>query len=153
MLVARAPRVQALELEGEERRHRAQIGEVQAHRRVTDAANACVGMLESELQRRLDRSRRSTREVRSERESTDRHETESRLLRIKVRNLEGVASTVQAVGKEYRSLEAREERTKGQLAIVLHELGAAEGSIAAISQTRALGLAGITLRPWARAES
>ena len=91
--MARAPRVQALELEGEERRHRAQIGEVQAHRRVADAANACVGMLESELQREVDRSRRLTQEVRSERESTDRHETESRLLRIKVRNLEGVART------------------------------------------------------------
>ena len=59
-------------------------------------------------------------------------------MRIKVRNLEAVASTVQAVVREYHSLVAREERTKGQLARVVQELDAAEVTIAAISLAQAL---------------
>ena len=125
MLVARALRAQALELASEERRHKAQLGEVQARRRVSDAANACVGILESEHQREVDRPRHLAHEACSERESTDRHETASRLLRIKFRNLEGVASTVQAVVRDNHSLVAREERTKVQLARVVQELDAA----------------------------
>ena len=53
--------------------------------------------LDEELRRERYRVMVIQQEVRNERDAVDRHETESRLLMIKVRNLEGVASTAQAV--------------------------------------------------------
>ena len=66
-----------------------QLGKVQAHLRASEAADACVDVWEGELQREAERARHSSQEVRTERDSTARHETDSRLLMIKVRNLEG----------------------------------------------------------------
>ena len=87
--MARALRAHSLKLEREERKHRAQPAEVLAHRRVSDAADAFARVLEGELQREIDLLRYLSEEVRTERDFTNRHETESRLLRSKVRTLKG----------------------------------------------------------------
>ena len=118
-------------------RCRAQAGGIRDHQRLSKAASAFVERLGDELQREADESRRLALEVRSERDATDRHQTESRLLGIKVRNLKkGVARTVHAVVKEYHSLEAREERTGAELARARTEIREAEVTIASISRAR-----------------
>ena len=53
--------------------------------------------LEWELQREGDHARITAQQTRTGRDVVDRHETDSRLMMIKVRSLEGVASTVEAV--------------------------------------------------------
>ena len=96
-LEVQALRAQCIGLLGEERRNRVQLGEVQAHRRAPEVVYAFACVLEGDLQREMDRARHVSQEARTERDITDRHETESRLLKIKARNMEGVASTIQAV--------------------------------------------------------
>ena len=54
-----------------------------------------------------------------------------------MRNLEGVASTVQAAVKEYQVLEARQQRTVHMLAPTIHELQSAEDAVAMITHARA----------------
>ena len=122
----------------EEHRSRAQRGEIQALRRIHDVAESLTTSLEGELQREGDRAKVLLQEVRAERDVTDRHETESRLLMIKVRNLDGVAGTVQAVVKEYHLLEAQEHRAVQSLERARYELHPAGGAVAMISQARAI---------------
>ena len=71
---------------------------------------------------RRDRIKGLSQEIRAERDAVNRHEPESRLLSIKVRNLEGVASTVNAVVREYHLLEERETRAVSLLERSRHEL-------------------------------
>ena len=75
------------------------------------------------------RSKTLSQELRTERDAVDRHETESRLLMIKMRNLEGVASTVHDVVREYHVLEERETRAVSLWEKARHELLLAESAI------------------------
>ena len=72
-------------LQGEERWSRAHLGEVQAHRRLPEAADAVTSALGGEQQFKRDRPQEFVRGIRVETDATHRHETESRLLRIKVK--------------------------------------------------------------------
>ena len=57
---------------------------------------------------------------------------------IQVRNLEGVAGTVQVVVKEYHCSEAKEHHTAHMLYRALYELHYAEGAVAMIHLARAM---------------
>ena len=98
-----------------------QLGKGQAHQRASE-----------ELQREAERARHSSQEVRTERDSTARHETDSRLLMIKVRNLDGAASPIQVVMKVYHVLDAREERTAQLKAPLQHSHRPGPWSLAGI---------------------
>ena len=66
-----------------------QHGEIQAHRRVSETTESVTISLEEELRKGRYRVKVIQQEVRSERDAVDRHETESRLLTIEVRNVDG----------------------------------------------------------------
>ena len=113
----------------EDNRSRVQLGQIQVQRWIHEAAESVTESLEDDLQRVGYQVKTLSQELRTERDAVDRHETESRLLMINMRNLEGVASTVHDVVREYHVLAERETRAVSLWEKARHELLLAERAI------------------------
>ena len=87
--------------------------------------------MESEVRAAAETRSRLMAEVRSARDMLDQQATESRMLAIKTRNLEGLAGTVEAVVKEHHTLETNEQRTSR---LLIHTQGELREALRAVDE-------------------